>query len=87
MLPFAEFDYDHIDRAPLGDMTGTLISLIIGYPDVEFEYLHTVNSRRFEMKTIDIKKMFDGRPVSDPDVFRKLRTILQDGLTTLRKPD
>lgn len=83
----AEFDYDHIDRAPLGDMTGTLISLIIGYPDVEFEYLHTVNSRRFEMKTIDIKKMFDGRPVSDPDVFRKLRTILQDGLTTLRKPD
>jgi hypothetical protein len=83
----AEFDYDHIDRAPLGDMTGTLVSLIIGYPDVDFEYLHTVDNRRFEMKTIDIRNMFGGRPVSDPAVFRKLRTILQEGLTTLRKSD
>ncbi len=82
----AEFEYNHIDRAPLGDMVGTLISLIIGYPDVEFEYIHTVNSRCFEMKTTDIKNMFDGRPVSDPAVFRKLRTVLQDGLTLLRKP-
>jgi hypothetical protein len=31
--------------------------------------------------------MFGGRPVSDPAVFRKLRTILQEGLTTLRKSD
>jgi hypothetical protein len=83
----AEFEYNHIDRAPLGDMTGTLISLIIGYPDVAFEYLHTVDNRRFEMKTIDIRNMFGGRPVSDPAVFRKLRTILQEGLTTLRKSD
>jgi hypothetical protein len=80
----AEFDYDHIDRAPLGDMTGTLISLIIGYPDVDFEYLHTADSRRFEMKTVDIKKMFDDRPLSDSDVFRKLRSVLHDGLNRLK---
>jgi len=80
----AEFEYDHIDRAPLGDMSGTLISLIMGYPDVEFEYSHQVESRRFEMKTMDIKNMFDGRAVSDPDVFRKLRQILIDGFKRLK---
>ncbi len=81
-----EFEYNHIDRAPLGDMAGTLISLIMGYPDVDFEYIHTINSRRFAIKTIDIKNMFDGRSVSEPDVFRKLRQTLQDGLTFLRNP-
>ncbi len=80
----AVFAYDHIDRAPLGDMTGTLISLIMGYPDVAFEYIHSVNSRRFELNTVDIKNMFDGRPVSDPAVFRKLRTLLEQGLTRLK---
>ncbi|MBC2713740.1 MAG: ATP-binding protein [Desulfobacteraceae bacterium] len=80
----AEFAHDHIDRAPLGDMAGTLISLIMGYPDVEFEYSHLVNTSRFEMKTIDIKNMFEDRPVSDPAVFRKLRQIIQDGLKRLK---
>lgn len=79
-----EFEYDHIDRAPLGDMEGTLISLIMGYPDVAFEYSHQVESCRFEMKTMEIKNMFDGRAVSDPDVFRGLRQILQDGFKRLK---
>lgn len=74
----AEFEYDHIDRAPLGDMAGTLISLIIGYPEVAFEYIHQVDDCRFEMTTTEIENMFDGRPVTDPDVFRKLRQILTD---------
>lgn len=74
----AEFEYDHIDRAPLGDMTATLISLIIGYPEVAFEYIHQVDDCRFEMKTRKIENMFDGRPVTDPDVFQKLRQILTD---------
>lgn len=77
----AEFEYDHIDRAPLGDMTGTLITLIMGYPDVAFEYKHFIRNRRFEFKTRDIQTMFDGRPVSDPAVFKKLRQILQDGIS------
>jgi histidine kinase/DNA gyrase B/HSP90-like ATPase len=81
---FVEFGYDHIDRAPLGDMAGTLLSLIMGYPDVDFDYLHTVNRHRFEMKTTEIKNLFDGRSVSDPVVFRKIQQVLQEGLTRLK---
>ncbi len=82
----AEFEYDHIDRAPLGDMCGTMITLIMGYPDVAFEYIHSVNNRRFEMKTMDIKNIFGNRSVNDPVVFRKIQQVLQEGLTRLRKP-
>lgn len=83
----AEFDYDHIDRAPLGDMQGTLTSLIVGYPDVGFEYRHLVNNRLFEMKTPDIQNMFDGRPASDPAVFRKLQQLLRDGFNRLKSDE
>ena len=80
----AEFEYDHIDRAPLGDMTGTLISLVMGYPEIAFEYVHQADGCRFEMKTPEIENMFGGRPVTDPDVFRKLRQILLDGFNRLK---
>ena len=81
-----EFEYDHIDRAPLGDMGGTIISLVMGYPDVAFEYSHQVNSHLFEMKTKDIKNMLGNRPATDPVVFCKIQQVLQEGLTRLRKP-
>ena len=50
----ATFQHSHIDRKPMGDMEKTMISLIIGNPDVHFKYLHNKNGRKYRM--IDTEK-------------------------------
>ncbi len=73
----AEFVRDHIDRAPLGDMAGTMITLMMGSPMVDFEYRHRVDDDEFIISTREIKESFDGRPVTDPQVFQYIMTTLR----------
>lgn len=44
---FASFRYDHIDRAPVGDTAGSLTVLMMGNPNIDFNYTHQVDKKRF----------------------------------------
>ena len=79
----ASFRLDHIDLAPMGDIAGTMISLIIGNPDNDFNYTHEVNGEKFELDTRDIKKELDGLPINHPDVIRFLTKGIRDSLSDL----
>ena len=80
----AEFKYDHIDRAPVGDIAGTMITLIIGNPDVDFEYCHKIDEKQFFVDTRKLKEKFGGRPTTDPVVFQHLLAKLNEGLDILK---
>ncbi len=41
----ADFQYDHPDRKPLGDMNETIATLIAGHPEVHFIYEHKKNGK------------------------------------------
>jgi len=75
----AEFVHDHIDRAPLGDMAGTMITLILGSPAIDFEYRHQVDEAEFVMNTRQVKDAFDGLPVTAPQVFQYIMKTLRTG--------
>jgi len=42
----ATFRLNHLNRAPLGDMAGTVVNLIIGAQQVHFCYCHTTDAGR-----------------------------------------
>ncbi len=69
----AEFGYSHLDRQPLGDITGTLINLIVGHPGVDFVYTHSKNGLDFVLDTRDIKKALDDVPINHIDVLKYIR--------------
>ncbi|PKO23526.1 MAG: ATP-binding protein [Chloroflexi bacterium HGW-Chloroflexi-1] len=50
----ATFQHSHIDRAPLGDITGTLVVVILGGPGSDVHYVHRV------MRSAEIGKPGDG---------------------------
>ena len=52
----ATFQYSHIDRKPIGNMKETLISLIIGNPEVDFRFIHINNCQTFEFDTKKMKE-------------------------------
>ena len=66
----ATFQNDHIDRAPLGDMAGTITTLIIGHPQVDFLYRHTVDNDDFTMDTRELKAELEGMLLTNPTVIR-----------------
>ncbi|MGM0452021.1 MAG: ATP-binding protein [Thermodesulfobacteriota bacterium] len=72
----ATFARDHIDRAPLGDMAGTLMTLIFGHPEVEITYCHRIDGKEIIVDTMAIKAAFDHRPVTDPDVMQHVMAAI-----------
>lgn len=64
----ATFQHSHIDRKPFGDMTKTLMTLIVGHPEVRISYLHkedgithTFDTEKQQTKTTCHPGRKDGR--------------------------
>ncbi len=74
----ATFQYDHLDRKPLGDIGKTLIVLIVSNPDIDFIFEHRKNGDTYILDTAQIKKALDGVPINAPDVIK----IIKDDIST-----
>ena len=77
------FQLGHIDRAPLGDIAGSLTSLIMGSPDVDFVYTHRVDEQEFQLDTREVKEALDGLPIQTPEVMRNLTDMIRDAVAGL----
>ena len=78
------FRYDHIDRAPMGDMASTLITLIMGNTDVDFVYNHRINGKSFELDTRDLKAELGPSYMTEPVLMNHLKQTIQKQLEHLQ---
>jgi hypothetical protein len=76
----ATFQHSHIDRQPLGNMSETLMTLIVGYPQADFQYLHVRSGGRFSFSSKELKAQLRGRPVTSPRGLQALRDKLKESL-------
>ncbi len=91
----ATFQHSHLDRAPLGDLTGTLMAVILGGAG-EVGYVHRVvgrlvdgrlvewegggaEVREFEFHTAEIKAELGDVPLTHPAVREWLRDFIAQG--------
>ena len=77
------FEYNHIDRAPLGDMPGTMQVLISGSPEIDFVYRHEKNGKAFNMDTRELRQVLGEVPLDTPDVLAWIDGFIQEGLSEL----
>ena len=64
----ATFVRSHIDRMPLGDMTGTVVALIRMNPDRDFRYVRRYNDREFALDTRELREVLGDVPLDTPEV-------------------
>lgn len=81
----ATFQLSHIDLKPLGDITQTLLTLIVGHPEVHLVYTHRVDGAAFRLDTAEIKAQLDGIPIQAIEVLKILKNHIKKGLTKLRR--
>lgn len=83
----ATFRLGHIDLAPLGDMSSTVVSLVQCNPDLEFLYTVTADGECFAMDTREIKQILDGVSLAEPEVALWLRQYLDENTQHLLKKE
>ena len=76
----ATFKLSHIDRASLGDIATTLITLIAPNPDIDFIYTQKTNDKEFVLDTKEIKTQLDGVPINEPAVLTWIREYIKAGI-------
>jgi hypothetical protein len=79
----ATFRRDHIDLAPIGDMGGTLSSLILGNAEVNFVYTHRIDDKHFELDTRRIQDELEDVPIQDPQVLKYISDHIRESLASL----
>jgi len=91
----ATFQHSHIDRAPLGDIQGTLLAVILAaasgvppHPVIPSEarnlirnihYLHRVDGQEFEFSTADVRAELGKIPLTLPPVRKWLQKFIAEG--------
>ena len=74
------FRLSHIDRQPLGDLQGTLTTLIMGNPDIHFIYRHRREQNEYVLDTVDIKREIEHVPINHIEVLKFIRQDITEGL-------
>ncbi len=79
----ASFALENIDRMPLGDIVGTMETLIRLNPTIDFVYRHTVDDRSFAQDTRALREILGDVPLSEPDILEWIRGNLEEGIQAL----
>lgn len=78
------FRYSHVDRQPLGDIAGTLLTLVVGNPGMEFTCRRQTDDMDVFFNTAEIEAELRGAPVHSPAgiaAVRKSLERLREGVT------
>jgi len=79
----ATFQRSHIDRKPLGNIGDTLITLIVGHPEVDLFYEHRKDGAHFSLDTREIRAELGNVPLNAPKIASGLRASIFSGLEEL----
>ena len=82
----ATFQHDHIDRAPMGDLVGSLLAILLAERPVDLRYTHEVDGRVFELDTAEVRRELGDIPLTNPLVREWLQSTLTEGLGYLQRP-
>jgi hypothetical protein len=72
----AVFQYGHIDRRPLGNIGQTILTLIIGNPDIDFIYIHKKDRRKYVFDTREIRFRLVDVPINSLEGMKLIKEEL-----------
>ncbi len=81
----ATFKHSHIDRAPLGNITDSLITLIQADPNIDYLYTHQYNDKKIYFDTKEIKNILKEVEITNIEVLVWLREYIDSELKELVK--
>ena len=81
----AEFQRSHIDRMPLGDLAGTMLTLVVSFPEIHWLFHYRANGVEFSFDDEPIKKELGEIPLAEPAILAFIRELLEKGVGSVQK--
>jgi hypothetical protein len=78
------FHNNHIDRAPLGDISDTIITLI-SRGNFDLNYTHKIDEESFNFNTKDIKEFLGQDNLDDPSIILWIRNHIKENIIEIKK--
>lgn len=75
---YARFNTDHIDCMPLGDINGTIFSLVVMNENLDFVYTYQVDDKEFTLDTREIREILGDVSFQSNEVSSFLRDYLSE---------
>ncbi len=75
------FELDNIDRAPVGDMAETMVTILMSAPEINYVYTHRRSGGEFVFDTKDIKETLGDVPLTNPEVLGWIKEYINEGLS------
>ena len=66
----AEFNKNHIDFTPLGDVTSSVVTLIQGHPDTDFIFRHKAGDKEVTLDTRELRNVLGDVPLDTYEVIK-----------------
>ncbi|MDR1754246.1 MAG: ATP-binding protein [Eubacterium sp.] len=79
------FVLSSIDRMPLGDMCGTMETLIIYNNNIDFIYDYRVEGKGFRLSTAEMRGILNDTPLDCPEVKRYIHDYLNENTEEINK--
>lgn len=76
----------HLDCPPLGDLEGTLLTLMTSLEGIDLRFAFRSPRGEFSVSSAEARAQAGGLPLSHPDVFRFLKEYIRQGLSSLLSP-
>jgi anti-sigma regulatory factor (Ser/Thr protein kinase) len=79
------FSLSHWDRAPLGDIVGTILTILCTGSNVDLDYCHKRGEEVFHLNTAEIRAELGEIPLNHPKVREWIEKTLREGEAELVK--
>ena len=77
------FGLSHIDRPPMGDVPGSLFTLVLMNPGVDFLFVYDVDGKNFTFDTRVIRETVAPIPLDNPEISAWIKECLYQEITEL----
>ncbi len=76
----ATFSYKHVDRQPLGDITGVLIILLAANQGINFNYLHTTEKGEYRFSSLETRQYLEVETLYDRSLLNEIGNMIGENL-------
>lgn len=77
------FERNNIDRAPMGNMGETIMTIINSLHDCELIYIHSTDRGMFSLSTKEVKNILDEGQISDSSVLLWIKEYINENIREL----
>lgn len=81
----ATFTYNHIDRVPLGNIGGTISTILNREENIDYLYIHRINSKQFIFDTREVRKLLREVNLNTPEVILWVQDYINENIIELNK--